>query len=125
MEAIKLTQYSHGAGCGCKISPRELTTILKTNLEPVFTENLLVGIDTRDDAAVYNIGNGKGIISTTDFFLPIVDDPFTFGQIAATNAISDVYAMGGTPLMAIAILDRKSTRLNSSHSQQSRMPSSA
>jgi selenide,water dikinase len=118
MEAIKLTQYSHGAGCGCKISPRELTTILKTNLEPVFTENLLVGIDTRDDAAVYDIGNGKGIISTTDFFLPIVDDPFTFGQIAATNAISDVYAMGGTPLMAIAILGWPVNKIPSSVANQ-------
>jgi selenide,water dikinase len=118
MEPIKLTQYSHGAGCGCKISPRELTTILKTNLEPVFTEKLLVGIDTRDDAAVYDIGDGKGIISTTDFFLPIVDDPFTFGQIAATNAISDVYAMGGTPLMAIAILGWPVNKIPSSVANQ-------
>jgi selenide,water dikinase len=118
MEPFKLTQYSHGAGCGCKISPRELTTILKTNLEPLFTEKLLVGIDTRDDAAVYDIGDGKGIISTTDFFLPIVDDPFTFGQIAATNAISDVYAMGGTPLMAIAILGWPVNKIPSSVANQ-------
>lgn len=104
MEAIKLTQYSHGAGCGCKISPKALTTILQSAITPVHTEKLLVGNDTRDDAAVYDLGDGNGIISTTDFFLPIVDDPFTFGQIAATNAISDVYAMGGKPLMAIAIL---------------------
>ena len=101
---IKMTSYSHGAGCGCKISPKSLTTILKTNIIPAGTENLIVGNDTRDDAAVYDIGNGKGIISTTDFFLPIVDDPFQFGKIAAANAISDIYAMGGKPLMAIAIL---------------------
>jgi len=101
---IKLTQYSHGAGCGCKISPAALTTILKCNTPQIHSANLIVGNDTRDDAAVYDIGGGKGIISTTDFFLPIVDDPFTFGKIAATNAISDIYAMGGKPLMAIAIL---------------------
>ncbi len=101
---IKLTQYSHGAGCGCKISPKALTTILKSKIIQVPSEKLIVGNDTRDDAAVYDIGNGTGIISTTDFFLPIVDDPFTFGKIAATNAISDIYAMGGKPIMAIAIL---------------------
>ncbi|MEC5165290.1 selenide,water dikinase [Flavobacterium sp. PL11] len=101
---IKLTSYSHGAGCGCKLSPKVLTTILKSNAPKIEDKHLLVGNDTRDDAAVYDIGNGIGIISTTDFFLPIVDDPFTFGQIAATNALSDVYAMGGKPVMAIAIL---------------------
>ena len=101
---IKLTSYSHGAGCGCKISPKVLTTILASTSPKMEDTRLLVGNDTRDDAAVYDMGNGIGIISTTDFFLPIVDDPFTFGQIAATNAISDVYAMGGKPLMAIAIL---------------------
>lgn len=101
---IKLTSYSHGAGCGCKISPEVLTTILASTSPKIEDPRLLVGNDTRDDAAVYDMGNGVGIISTTDFFLPIVDDPFTFGQIAATNAISDVYAMGGTPLMGIAIL---------------------
>ncbi|MDA3890686.1 MAG: selenide, water dikinase SelD [Salinivirgaceae bacterium] len=103
-EKIKLTQYSHGAGCGCKISPKALTTILKTSIAQIQSDKLIVGNDTRDDAAVYDIGGGKGIISTTDFFLPIVDDPFTFGKIAATNAISDIYAMGGKPIMAIAIL---------------------
>ena len=103
-ENIKLTSFSHGAGCGCKISPKVLTTILETTLPKIEDKRLLVGNDTRDDAAVYDMGNGIGIISTTDFFLPIVDDPFTFGRIAATNAISDVYAMGGKPLMAIAIL---------------------
>lgn len=104
IEIVKLTQYSHGAGCGCKISPKALTTILKSSIPQVQTERLIVGNDSRDDAAVYDLGDGNGIISTTDFFLPIVDDPFDFGKIAATNAISDIYAMGGKPLMAIAIL---------------------
>ena len=104
MEEIKLTRYSHGAGCGCKISPKILTDILKTNLIPPSDKKLLVGNDSRDDAAVYDLGDGTAIISTTDFFMPIVDDPNTFGQIAAANAISDVYAMGGTPMLAIAIL---------------------
>ena len=101
---IKLTQYSHGAGCGCKISPKVLSTILKSSISPIVDRNLLVGNESMDDAAVYDIGNGQAIISTTDFFMPIVDDPFTFGKIAATNAISDIYAMGGRPLLAIAIL---------------------
>jgi len=101
---IKLTQYSHGAGCGCKISPKVLSTILESKLEIVPTPNLIVGNDSRDDAAVLDLGNGTAIISTTDFFMPIVDDPFTFGRIAATNAISDVFAMGGKPILAIAIL---------------------
>ncbi len=102
--AIRLTQYSHGAGCGCKISPKVLETILHSEHAKFVDTNLLVGNETRDDAAVYDIGNGVGIISTTDFFMPIVDDPFDFGRIAATNAISDIYAMGGKPIMAIAIL---------------------
>lgn len=101
---IKLTQYSHGAGCGCKISPKILESILQSDLDKFIDPHLLVGNESKDDAAVYDIGNGVGIISTTDFFMPIVDDPFTFGQIAATNAISDIYAMGGKPIMAIAIL---------------------
>jgi selenide,water dikinase len=104
MEEIKLTQFSHGAGCGCKISPKNLETILKTQLDFFKDKNVLVGYGTKDDAAVYDMGDGNGIISTTDFFMPIVDDPFDFGRIAATNAISDIYAMGGKPLMAIAIL---------------------
>lgn len=102
--AIRLTQYSHGAGCGCKISPKVLEKILHSEQEKFVDPRLLVGNETRDDAAVYDIGNGVGIISTTDFFMPIVDNPFDFGRIAATNAISDVYAMGGKPIMAIAIL---------------------
>lgn len=103
-DEIKLTQFSHGAGCGCKISPKVLTTILKTELVPHISPMLLVGNDSRDDAAVLDLGDGSAIISTTDFFMPIVDDPFVFGRIAAANAISDVYAMGGTPILAIAIL---------------------
>lgn len=100
---IRMTQYSHGSGCGCKIAPGKLEEILKSELPTFPHPKLLVGNDTRDDAAVYEIGDGRSVISTTDFFMPIVDDPFEFGQIAATNAISDIYAMGGTPLMAIAI----------------------
>ena len=100
---IRMTQYSHGQGCGCKISPKVLDTILSSSLEEITDPNLLVGNASRDDAAVYDLGNGEAIISTTDFFMPIVDDPFTFGRIAATNAISDIYAMGGSPMMAIAI----------------------
>jgi selenide, water dikinase len=101
---IRLTQYSHGAGCGCKISPQVLEVILAgsgaQNLDP----KLWVGNASRDDAAVYAIDEERGVVSTTDFFMPIVDDPYDFGRIAATNAISDIYAMGGDPLMAIAIL---------------------
>lgn len=106
MEDVKLTQYSHGAGCGCKISPAILDTILSQHdsFRDVSYEHLLVGNESRDDAAVMDIGNGTAIISTTDFFMPIVDDPETFGRIASVNAISDVYAMGGKPIMAIGIL---------------------
>jgi len=103
MNNIKLTQYSHGAGCGCKISPKQLDNILKSARETITYPKLLVGNSTKDDSAVFDLGNGTSVLSTTDFFMPIVDDPFTFGRIAATNAISDVYAMGGKPLMAIAI----------------------
>ncbi|ROP61632.1 selenophosphate synthase [Enterobacter sp. BIGb0383] len=102
--AIRLTQYSHGAGCGCKISPKVLETILHSDQAKFIDPNLLVGNETRDDAAVYDLGNGTSVISTTDFFMPIVDSPFDFGRIAATNAISDIFAMGGKPIMAIAIL---------------------
>ncbi|ADU69504.1 selenide, water dikinase SelD [Pantoea sp. At-9b] len=103
-ESVRLTQYSHGAGCGCKISPQVLETILRSELGAFHDPHLLVGNETRDDAAVYDLGNGRAVVSTTDFFMPIVDDPHTFGRIAATNAISDIYAMGGKPIMAIAIL---------------------
>lgn len=101
---IKLTQFSHGAGCGCKISPKVLDEILKSNVAIPDNKNLLVGNHSKDDAAAYDLGNGMALISTTDFFMPIVDDAFDFGRIAAANSISDVYAMGGKPLMAIAIL---------------------
>lgn len=104
MQDIRLTQYSHGAGCGCKISPAILDVILQTNEAMPHTGNLIVGNSSRDDAAVYDLGNGTALISTTDFFMPIVDDPYSFGKIASANAISDVYAMGGTPILAIAIL---------------------
>ncbi|MEB4591817.1 selenide, water dikinase SelD [Candidatus Thiothrix sp. Deng01] len=100
---IRMTEYSHGSGCGCKISPAVLDVILHSQLPPDVCDALLVGNSSRDDASVYDLGNGTAVISTTDFFMPIVDDPFTFGRIAATNAISDVYAMGGKPIMAIAI----------------------
>jgi len=103
MEEVKLTQYSHGAGCGCKISPKLLDTILQSSRNKIHYPELLVGNESKDDAACFDLGNGTSLLSTTDFFMPIVDDPFTFGRIAATNAISDIYAMGGKPLMAIAI----------------------
>ena len=104
METIRLTQFSPGAGCGCKISPGELEVILRCDDAPMYFANLLVGNESRDDAAVYDMGNGQAIMSTADFFTPIVDNAHDFGRIAAANALSDVYAMGGRPLMAIALL---------------------
>ena len=104
METIKLTQYSHGAGCGCKISPAILDKILHSAIPATPDPRLLVGNKERDDAAVWDLGDGNALISTTDFFMPIVDDPYDFGRIASANAISDVYAMGGKPVLAIAIL---------------------
>jgi selenide,water dikinase len=101
---VKLTQYSHGAGCGCKISPAILDKILHSPIAAPVDARLLVGNDKRDDAAVLDLGNGTALISTTDFFMPIVDDAYDFGRIASANAISDVYAMGGKPVLAIAIL---------------------
>jgi len=101
---VRLTQYSHGAGCGCKIAPKVLDEILKSNISAPDNKNLLVGNNSKDDAAVYDLENGMALISTTDFFMPIVDDAFDFGRIAAANSISDVYAMGGKPLLAIAVL---------------------
>lgn len=100
---IRLTEFSHGAGCGCKISPKLLDEILSVSATDFVDAKLLVGNESKDDAAVYDLGNGEALISTTDFFMPIVDDPVTFGRIAGCNAISDIYAMGGQPLMAIAI----------------------
>ena len=101
---VRLTQFSHGAGCGCKISPAVLDKILKSNFAVPDNKKLLVGNSSKDDAAVYDLENGTALISTTDFFTPIVDDAFNFGKIASANAISDVYAMGGKPILAIAIL---------------------
>ena len=101
---IKLTQLSHGGGCGCKIAPGVLQKILAGTTPGIIPPQLLVGTETADDAAVYQINPQQAIVATTDFFMPIVDDPFDFGRIAATNAISDVYAMGGTPLFALALV---------------------
>jgi selenide,water dikinase len=101
---VKLTQFSHGGGCGCKIAPGVLEKILAKSAPGLVPKELLVGIETSDDAAVYRINDTQAIVATTDFFMPIVDDPFDFGAIAATNAISDVYAMGGTPLFALALV---------------------
>ena len=101
---VKLTQFSHGGGCGCKIAPGVLEQILAKSAPGLIPKALLVGIETADDAAVYQINEHQAIVATTDFFMPIVDDPFDFGAIAATNAISDVYAMGGQPLFALALV---------------------
>ena len=102
--AIRLTSFAHGGGCGCKIAPGVLAEILKTSGGFPLPPQLLVGIETADDAAVYRLNDEQALIATTDFFMPIVDDPYDFGRIAATNAISDVYAMGGTPIMALALV---------------------
>lgn len=117
-EGTALTQYSHGAGCGCKIAPKVLDEILKTNLALPDNDKLLVGNSSKDDAAVYDIGNGLALISTTDFFMPIVDDAFDFGRIAAANSISDVYAMGGKPILAIAILGWPVSKLSTELAQK-------
>ncbi len=100
----RLTSLSHGGGCGCKIAPGVLSEILKGTTNMPIPPQLLVGIETADDAAVYQLNDEQALIATTDFFMPIVDDPYEFGRIAATNAISDVYAMGGTPIMALALV---------------------
>ena len=101
---IKLTSFSHGGGCGCKIAPGVLAEILKNSAGFPVPKELMVGIETADDAAVYKLNDEQALIATTDFFMPIVDDAYDFGRIAATNAISDVYAMGGTPIMALALV---------------------
>jgi len=118
MTPIKLTQFSHGAGCGCKIAPAVLDTILKSNNLSSNHTKLLVGNHSKDDAAVYDLENGMALISTTDFFTPIVDDAFAFGKIAGANAISDVYAMGGKPILAIAILGWPVDKLSPELAQQ-------
>ncbi len=103
-KAVRLTSLSHGGGCGCKIAPGVLSEILKSSTGFPVPKELLVGIETADDAAVYKLNDEQALIATTDFFMPIVDDPYDFGRIAATNAISDVYAMGGRPIMALALV---------------------
>ena len=104
MEKIKLTAFSHGGGCGCKISPAVLSRLLAESPLKNLPSDLLVGVETADDAAVYRLNDQQAIVATTDFFMPIVDDPYDFGRIAATNALSDVYAMGGKPLFALALV---------------------
>ena len=104
MQEPRLTSLSHGGGCGCKIAPGVLSDILKGTAAMPVPKELLVGIGTADDAAVYQLNDEQALVATTDFFMPIVDDPFDFGRIAATNAISDVYAMGGKPIMALALV---------------------
>ncbi|MEZ5614361.1 MAG: selenide, water dikinase SelD [Rhodocyclaceae bacterium] len=101
---IKLTQFSHGGGCGCKIAPAVLTELLADTPLRTMPKELIVGTETADDAAVYKLNEEQAIVATTDFFTPIVDDPYDFGRIAATNAISDIYAMGGRPIMALAVV---------------------
>jgi selenide, water dikinase len=101
---LRLTSFSHGGGCGCKIAPGVLAQILKNSGGGLIPKELMVGIETADDAAVYRLNDEQALIATTDFFMPIVDDPFDFGRIAAANAISDVYAMGGKPIMALALV---------------------
>jgi len=108
---VRLTQYSHGGGCGCKIAPAVLSDILAESPMRALAPDLLVGLDTSDDAAVYRLNDEQAIVATTDFFTPIVDDPYDFGRIAATNAISDVYAMGAQPILALAIVGMPLERL--------------
>lgn len=117
-ETIKLTQFSRGAGCGCKISSKTLEEILKSNIVVPDNKKLLVGNNSKDDAAVYDLGNETALVSTTDFFTPIVDDAFEYGKIAAANSISDIYAMGGKPILAIAILGWPVEKLPSSLAQK-------
>ena len=104
MNEIRLTQLSHGGGCGCKIAPSVLADMLQTMPQAALFPDLLVGNETADDAAVYRLNDEQALVATTDFFMPIVDDPYDFGRIAATNAISDIYAMGGQPILALAIV---------------------
>src|SRR5580658_8425246 len=101
--APRLTSLSHGGGCGCKLSPGVLADLLRGSTTAPFAA-LLVGTETADDAAVYQLNETQAVVATTDFFMPIVDDPFDFGRIAACNALSDIYAMGAVPLLALAIV---------------------
>src|SRR5947208_12976800 len=103
-DAVRLTSLAHGGGCGCKIAPAVLRDIMaKVPVASAFP-NLMVGTETSDDAAVWRLNDQQALVATTDFFMPVVDDPFEFGRIAATNALSDVYAMGGTPILALAVV---------------------
>ncbi len=104
MKKIRLTEFSHGGGCGCKIAPAVLSRLLAESPLKTLPADLLVGVETADDAAVYRLNDTQAVVATTDFFTPIVDDPYDFGRIAATNALSDVYAMGGTPIFALAVV---------------------
>src|SRR5437899_6469106 len=104
MSDVRLTSLTAGGGCGCKIAPAALTEILAKVPRPLLDPALLVGIETGDDAAVYRLNDGQAVVATTDFFMPIVDDPYDFGRIAATNALSDIYAMGARPIFALAIV---------------------
>ncbi|MDP1606270.1 MAG: selenide, water dikinase SelD [Rhodocyclaceae bacterium] len=104
MKKIRLTEFSHGGGCGCKIAPAVLSSLLAESAGKTLPADLLVGVETADDAAVYRLNDTQAVVATTDFFTPIVDDPYDFGRIAATNALSDVYAMGGTPIFALAVV---------------------
>jgi selenide,water dikinase len=103
-ESIRLTDFAHGSGCGCKLAPSVLTQLLATVPQAASFPHLLVGAETADDAAVYQVSDRLAVVATTDFFMPIVDDPFDFGRIAATNALADIYAMGGTPIFALAVV---------------------
>src|SRR5438876_10607935 len=110
-EKIRLTEFSHGGGCGCKIAPAVLTEILASTPIRGLPKELLVGTETADDAAVYRLNDSQALVATTDFFMPVVDDPYDFGRIAAANALSDVYAMGARPILALAIVGMPIGRL--------------
>src|SRR5881409_2868824 len=112
MSDIRLTSLSHGGGCGCKIAPAALTEIFAKVPRPLLDPALLVGIETSDDAAVYRLNDEQAVVATTDFFMPIVDDPYDFGRIAATNALSDIYAMGGKPILALALVGMPINKLS-------------
>src|ERR1700761_3015795 len=111
VEALRLTSLAHGGGCGCKIAPAALREILAKMPAAQPFSNLMVGTETSDDAAVWRLNDQQALVATTDFFMPVVDDPFDFGRIAATNALSDVYAMGATPILALAIVGMPVDRL--------------
>ena len=111
MDAIRLTTLAHGGGCGCKIAPNLLEEILSSLPAQISDPAMLVGLETKDDAIVYRIDEDKAVVATTDFFMPVVDDPFDFGAIAAANALSDIYAVGGKPLFALAVVGMPADKL--------------